>query len=193
MNKLAILSLLGLVSAHKRPDIQHRQKMLGVFDQIFVEEEKHTCNVNAAGKIHDWRHYGLILASATYREGVRGLYQERSPVISDQCLGDWLIQDYLPIKPTFKKLHEDPWSISLNEAKTVVDTFITMFYKNAEVCQFERLTDDLKNWCLENPEECIFKADLEEHFWSNIVQIGGKAFDIYKTLVKDDSCYSDVE
>jgi len=108
-------------------------------------------------------------------------------------LGDWLIQDYLPIKPTFKKLHEDPWSISLTEAKTVVDTFVTMFYKNAEVCQFERLTDDLKNWCLENPEECIFKADLEEHFWSNIVQIGGKTFDLYKLMVRDDSCYTDRE
>jgi hypothetical protein len=48
MNKLAILSLLGLASAHKRPDTQHRQKMLGVFDQIFVEEENHTCNATAA-------------------------------------------------------------------------------------------------------------------------------------------------
>jgi hypothetical protein len=68
-----------------------------------------------------------------------------------------------------------------------------MFYKNAEVCQFERLADDLKNWCLENPEECIFKADLEEHFWSNIVQIGGKTFDLYKLMVRDDSCYTDRE
>ena len=83
MNKLAILCLLGLASAHQRPDTQHRQKMLGVFDQIFVEEEDHTCKASDAGKIKDWKHYGLILASATYREGVRGLYQERSSVISD--------------------------------------------------------------------------------------------------------------
>jgi hypothetical protein len=39
------------------------------------EEENHTCKASDAGKIKDWKHYGLILASATYREGVRGLYK----------------------------------------------------------------------------------------------------------------------
>lgn len=81
----------------------------------------------------------------------------------------------------------------MTEAKATVDSIVDIVYKNAEVCQIERLTDDVKNWCLENPEECIFRAGIEEHFWSNIVQISGKVFDIYKTLVRDDSCYSDVE
>ena len=82
MNKLAILSLLGLASAHQRPSIEHKQKMLGVFDQIFVEEEKHTCTISTDSKLR-WKVYLLKLASATYREGVRGLYQERSSIISD--------------------------------------------------------------------------------------------------------------
>lgn len=82
--------------------------MLGIFDQVFVEEDKHTCAVSSEKKL-GWKHYGLKLASATYREGVRGLYQERSSVITDKCLGDWLIQDWQPIKGTFQRLHEDPW------------------------------------------------------------------------------------
>ena len=91
MNKLAILCLLSLTSAHKRPAHEnrpeHRQKMLGIFDQMFVEEEKHSCTVSSDSKLR-WKVYLLKLASATYREGVRGLYQERSSIISDQCLGD---------------------------------------------------------------------------------------------------------
>ena len=81
----------------------------------------------------------------------------------------------------------------MTEAKTTFESIVDIAFKNAEICQVERLADDIKNWCLENPEECIFKNGLEEHFWSNIVQISGKAFDIYKTIVRDDSCYTDVE
>ena len=112
MNKIEIVCLLGVASAHKRPSLEnkvdHSQNMLGMFDQLFVQEENLSCPISTEKKLR-WEKYSIKVASATYREGVRGLYQERSAVISDQCFGDWINDDYIPVGKTLKRAREDPW------------------------------------------------------------------------------------
>ena len=55
MNRLAIVCLLGVASAHKRPSfdnrVDHSQNMLGIFDQFFVQEENQSCPVSNEKKI----------------------------------------------------------------------------------------------------------------------------------------------
>jgi hypothetical protein len=112
MNKLAILCLLGVASAHKRPSfdnrVDHRQNVADIFDQHLDQEENQSCPISTEKKLR-WEKYSIKVASATYREAVRGLYQERSAVISDQCFGDWINDDYIPVGKILKKAREDPW------------------------------------------------------------------------------------
>lgn len=62
-----------------------------------------------------------------------------------------------------------------------------------EYCQFKKQGDDIKTWCLENPEQCLFKANLEERLWDNGVEFFALFFDMFKLMLKDDSCYTDME
>jgi len=51
-----------------------------------------------------------------------------------------------------KQMHEDFWSVDLKEVKGAVDGVIDNVFHNAEVCEFERIGDDMKHWCIDNPE-----------------------------------------
>ncbi len=66
-------------------------------------------------------------------------------------------------------------------------------YKNSEICQFENVSDDVKGWCLENPEDCVLGFDLEGKIYDNMMLLTSKAFDLYKLFNVDDSCFSDAE
>lgn len=139
MNKLAIVCLLGVASARKCPFLQkiddQSEKMIGFPISKYFAKDRSMCP-NYGQKRLRWEKYTIKLASATYREGVRGLYQERSQVISDQCFGDWINDDYIPAGKIMKKYREDPSSISLTEAKAFFENILEIIFKNAEICQF---------------------------------------------------------
>ena len=81
----------------------------------------------------------------------------------------------------------------MSEVKVAVDMTVDAFFQNIEACQWERIGDDAKNWCMENPDVCMIGAGMEDRFFDNMFEIFGKLFDLYKLSGINDSCYSDME
>jgi hypothetical protein len=92
-----------------------------------------------------------------------------------------------------KKVRDDIWSVSIDDVKNAGSDLVNALYKTAEVCDFERVGDDAKNRCLENPGQCFYLEGLEERLFDNLFEIGGEVFDIIKLSMVDDLCYSDME
>ena len=188
MNKFAVLALVGAVSAHHS---HKQQKMLGFLDQIFVQD-KHVCELKEGDRMK-WGKYTLTLVQTLYRDFIRGVYQEHNDIVTDECFGEWIHPTMRPVVGTVKKIKEDFWSVDMNEFKSSANIVIDATFRNMDACKFERIGDDFKNWCLENPEECIFKHDIEGRFWGSITQIAAKGFDLFNLAMTDDSCFSDAE
>lgn len=68
-----------------------------------------------------------------------------------------------------------------------------MIYGQMEACHFQRVGDDMKDWCLENPGACLMGEDLEDRLIDNFMSLTGILMDLTKILNTDDSCFSDAE
>jgi len=135
----------------------------------------------------------MKLFQVTNNGFVKGWYQENQDVISDQCFGDVYEPVFTAWHGIKTKVHEDFWSLNLAEVKEAVDMSVDALFQNMEACQWERIGDDAKNWCMENPEVCMIGAGMEDRFFDNMFDIFGKLFDLYKMASVNDSCYSDME
>lgn len=129
----------------------------------------------------------------SYQGFVTGLYSENDKVVTDECLGAWVETPVHKVKGLAHKMHEDFWSVDMNEVKNVGSELIDVFYKNAEVCHFEKVGDNAKHWCIENPGQCIFMENMEGRIFDNMFEIMGKLWDITKLMNTDDTCYTDIE
>merc|ERR1712048_387923 len=134
-----------------------------------------------------------MLAQNMHRGWVKGWYQENTDVISDKCFGDEIEPVMETVWGLKKKLHEDFWSVDLAEAKSVGEQALDMIYGQMSACHFQRVGDDMKDWCLENPGVCLMGEDLEDRLIDNFMSLTGILMDLTKILNTDDSCYSDAE
>ena len=129
-----------------------------------------------------------------YKASVRGIYRSSTEIISDECMGDWMKDSFTGLLVVIEKFENDPFSISLLEAKKVMDDLIDMKYKNLEECQVEHLTDSMKHWCLDNYDICMGNDD---QYWQRIMDNGmdiiAAAYDFFSVLMKDESCATDQE
>ena len=128
-----------------------------------------------------------------HRGWVKGWYQENDDVIADKCFGD----NIEPVLETAwglkKKFHEDFWSVNIGEVKDVGEQLIDMIYGNMDDCHFQRVKDDMQDWCLENPGQCLMGEDLEDRIVDNFLSLSGLIMDLTKIFNTNDSCYSDAE
>jgi hypothetical protein len=134
------------------------------------------------------------LVKALYTGSLKGLYQENADVVSDECFGDWMDDTWTTIWGLKKRAHEDSfWEIGMSEVIDVSNKLITDVYKLNDVCKFEKVGDDMKNFCLENPGQCRFLEGLEDRIFDSMFELMGVGFDFFRLFMKDDSCYSDQE
>jgi len=125
---------------------------------------------------------------------LKGLYQENADVVSQECFGDWMDDTWTTVWGLKKRAHEDSiFSIEMSEIKSAGAQIINDLYKLNDVCQFERVGDDMKHFCLENPGQCRYMEGLEDRLFDKMFELMGVAFDFYKVWMKDDSCYTDRE
>lgn len=150
------------------------------------------CPKSDAPKLNHVQANRLFLKNV-YGGFIKGWYSENDHVVSDECFGHWIEPTFTNLHDLHKKAHEDFWSVSIDEVKGAGSMLIDTFYKNAEVCHFERVQDDFKGWCVANPGECIFGENMEERLFDNVFDILGSLFDLYKLSNVDDTCYSDLE
>lgn len=84
-----------------------------------------------------------------------GAYGLLKNPISDDCFGDWIDDMWAPIHSLGHKMHEDPWTVEKKEVAAAGKAWLDIAYKNAEVCQFKKIGDDMTQWCLNNEAECF--------------------------------------
>lgn len=94
---------------------------------------------------------------------------------------------------TVKDIMRDPWAVDLATAEQAVTGVVDLIYKNREFCEIERVGDDVKGWCLENPDECVLHFDIEDKLIDNALPLAAKVLDMIKLAMQDDSCFSDAE
>lgn len=185
MNKYLAIAAISTVSGC------HMSKMLHKPLFGLLEQGPHCPKSDAPkyGRVEAFR----LLMQNMHRGWVKGFYQENADVISDKCFGE----DLESIVPTVwglkKKMHADFWSVSVGEVKDVADQVLDTVYTNMANCQFERIHDDMQNWCLENPGKCLMMEDVEDRIVDNLLELTSVAMDIAKVMDQDDTCYSDAE
>jgi hypothetical protein len=204
MNKFA-LAAIGVVAAHPHP---HHKKHGGmdfgsdhnistidtVSNWIFGEEPvAPKCNLKPEDRMSDTIFYREMI-QGIYNSAVKGLYHETSErPISEDCFGDWIDVELSKVEDFGSSIIDDFWTFKLQDAKDAADLMINAHYKNAEACQFQRIADDKKNWCLDNAEKCVGLSSLFENLYGNAPSLISRGMDIYDLMMEDDVCYSDSE
>lgn len=107
----------------------------------------------------DDRTFTRQVAQGTWKSIVKGAYHSKTDLISDECLGDWMVPIWDKLFETHAKCKEDPMSLSIGEAKDFVTSLVDLFYKNKESCQVGKVYDDYKNWCVDNLDMCVGSDD----------------------------------
>jgi len=155
-------------------------------------EQGPNCPVSDAPKFNHMQANRLLFKNV-YSGFIKGWYAENDHVVPDECFGHWMEPTFNTVWGLKTKVHEDFWSVDVNEVKDAANSMIDLYYKNTEVCHFKRVQDDFKTWCVENPGQCIFQENMEERIFDNLFDILGEMFDLYKISTMDDTCYSDLE
>ena len=123
-----------------------------------------------------------------YKASIKGVYRSSTDIISDECMGDWMNDSFTGLYAVMEKFQNDPFSISLVEAKKVMDDLIEMKYKNLEACQVEHVTDSMKHWCLDNYDVCMGNDDLLARIIPHGMDIISVVYEYFNVLMEDDSC-----
>jgi len=92
-----------------------------------------------------------------------------------------------------KKVYDDMWSFTIADATKVSNKLIGVWYKNLDACDFERISDASKHWCLDEPEKCVGLKGMVDNIYKDAPSIISKATDLYDLISVDDNCYSDQE
>jgi hypothetical protein len=111
---------------------------------------------------------------------VRGAYHSKTDLISNECMGDWMIPNIEKVFSTAMKAQVDPLSITIDEAYDTASGVIDIAFKNRDSCQFTKVYDDYKNWCINNMDMCIGADDL---YLERIYDQGYELFAAFYDLV----------
>lgn len=86
----------------------------------------------------------------------------------------------------------DIWSLNVSEAKDIAHLWIDAYWKDREVCQYEKVGDDLKHWCLDNLDRCFLRdGKLMERAQEKGLEIIGAFYDLAMLIIKHDRCATD--
>ena len=97
-----------------------------------------------------------VIIRDSLSEFVRGRYHEAEPVLSEDCFGDWMVDDYNQIVAQLNSFVKDPLAFPLDNYQSFFSGLIELFVRNKDTCQFMKVTDDWKNWCSEDMMRCVY-------------------------------------
>jgi len=129
-----------------------------------------------------------LFGMAASKAFISGLYQADANVVSDECFGDWMKGTWSEIDTFNNKFIDDPFSVPTQEYMKYATNWMEFVTKNADKCQWKKITDDLQNWCLDNKETCLLGKGLEKRIWDNATGIVTALADIFKMMEEDDTC-----
>jgi len=173
------------------------------FDQFFngnlfeapqqSQPEQPSCQIDESLIMGDTEFMRKMIGGM-YKSSMKGLYKSSTDIISDECMGDWMNDSFTGVFALIEKFQNDPFSISIDEAKKAMDDLIDMKYKNIEACQLEKVSDSMMHWCLDNYDVCMGRDD---QYWQRIMDNGmdiiAAAYDFFTVMMKDDTCNTSQE
>ena len=110
-------------------------------------------------------------------------------------MGEWMIPTMDKIFNTTMKAQENPMSITIDEAYDVATSTVDLFFKNRDTCQFQKVYDDYKNWCLNNLDMCVGSDDgFLERIYNHGPDIFAAFYDLAGIMFfQYDHCNTDAE
>ena len=157
------------------------------------QPEQPACQIDEAD-IMDDTVFLRKMYQGMYKSSLKGLYKSSTDIISDDCLGDWMDNSFTGLMGLIEKFQNDPFSVSLTEAKKVMDDLIELKYKNDDYCQLEKLSDNMMHWCLDNYDVCMGRDDqYMQRIMDNGLDIVAAGYDFITVMMKDDSCNTSQE
>lgn len=96
---------------------------------------------------------------------------------------------------TAMKAQSDPMSITLDEAYDTAYSMVDLVFKNRDTCQFVKVYDDYKGWCLDNLDICL---GSDEGYLKRLYDHGYDLFGAFYDLVgiymfESSPCSTDAE
>lgn len=175
MNKLTLAALLGFASA-----------------EDFIGNDK--CAIADANRIPKHEFYRQM-AQGLWKNIVKGAYHSKTDLISDECLGDWMGPMMHNVHHTFKKAHQDPMSITIDEAYEAATGIVDIHFRNRDSCQYVKVFDDYKNWCANNLEMCVGTDNGQlERIYDHGYDLFGAFYDLAGIyFFEEDACSTDAE
>ena len=175
MNRLTYAALIGFAAA---------EDFIGV-DKCAIADET---------RMED-REFMRQVAQGTWKSVVKGAYHSQVDLISNDCMGEWMIPTMDKIFNTTMKAQEDPMSITIDEAYDVATSTVDLFFKNRDTCQFQKVYDDYKNWCLNNLDVCVGSDDgFLERVYNHGPDLFAAFYDLAGVMFfQYDDCNTDAE
>lgn len=150
MNKFVLIALLGTAAAKKTQTVKPvSEEITDLYSSRASQCRKDPKDI--LDPMDELRLFGKAGSKAF----MSGLYQADANVVSDECFGDWMKGTWSEIDSFNDKFFEDPFGVPTMEYMTYATNWMTLVTKNADKCQWKKITDDLQNWCLDNKETCL--------------------------------------
>ena len=187
--KLTLVALAAIgASAHKCQKNWKVSVADIVYKPLFGESVKDMCPEKVENTENGvfWRKF----IQATNKVGIEALYGETG-IVSDDCFGDWIDEAWTPIHDVFHNFKKDMHSIEKEEWEHAGKTFLDIWYKNTEICQFMKAGDDIRHWCLENEGQCFRLDGVIERLAWNVFPILSNIWDGLSIVRSNDICFTD--
>jgi len=82
--------------------------------------------------------------------------------------------------------------LNVSEVKNIAHLWIDAHWKDREVCQYEKVGDDLKHWCLDDLERCFARdGKILERAQEKGLEIIQAVYDLVMLVIKHDRCATD--
>ena len=188
--KLTLVALAAVgASAHHRHQKNWKVDVANIlYKPLFGVSVKDNCpeeieNTNCGVF---WRKF----IQATNKAGIEAMYGETG-IVSDDCFGDWIDEEYTPIHDVIHKFHLDMHSVEKEEWENAGKVFLDIWYKNTEICKFMKTGNDIRHWCLDNEAQCFRQEGMIERTMWNIFPIMNNVWDALTLIGGNDVCYTD--
>jgi hypothetical protein len=124
----------------------------------------------------------------------QGWYNTRDSMLPQKCFGDWMTPMSENFMDVADKLDDgDIWGISHDQVRDAMNDSLDMFFVNLDECQMYRYAYNNYQWCMENPGVCFQMDGFLERMVNSAFPLATSAYDIYKLVTVDDTCFSDTE
>jgi hypothetical protein len=83
------------------------------------------------------------------------------------------------------------YNVSYAEWAGAGSALLDMAFRNSDACQFKKIGDDIKHWCLSEEGTCFKMDGMWERVIENFFPMLTNAWDLLGALRSNDICYSD--